>query len=119
MERVLGIGGVLFRAKDPERLMHWYACHLGVSWLQAAGPTIVAALAESTPYFGRSEQSFLLNFRVHNLDKMAAQLREAGIEVTRGHPHPVGRFARLHDPEGNPVELWEVALDLPGEGAVG
>jgi len=117
MERVLGIGGVLFRAKEPERLMRWYEQHLGVActgsaWLPERGPTVLAALPERTPYFGRMEQGFLLNFRVANLDRMAAQLREAGVVVTCGEPHPVGRFARLHDPEGNPIELWEATIDL-------
>src|SRR5690348_17765152 len=46
-------------------------------------------------------------FRSRDLDKMAAQLRTAGIEIKvdpQSYPH-VGRFARLHDPEGNPIEL--------------
>jgi glyoxylase I family protein len=36
-----------------------------------------------------------------------AQLRAAGIEVTVDpETYPNGRFARLNDPEGNPIELW-------------
>lgn len=30
MEKVSGIGGLFFRAKDPETLGQWYADHLGV-----------------------------------------------------------------------------------------
>ena len=51
----------------------------------------------------------MLNFRVRDLDKMAAQLRAAGIEIKLYPPDPTGRFARVHDPEGNPIELWQPA----------
>lgn len=52
----------------------------------------------------------MVNFRVRNLDAMIAQLRAAGIEVTPDPTaYPNGRFARLYDPEGNPIELWEPA----------
>jgi glyoxylase I family protein len=64
---------------------------------------------EDTDYFGDRAQGFMLNFRVRDLDAMIAQLREAGIEVeTRTEWNSeIGRFARIHDPEGNPVELWQ------------
>jgi predicted enzyme related to lactoylglutathione lyase len=51
----------------------------------------------------------MLNFRVRDLDKMAAQLQASGIEVKIYPPDPTGRFARVHDPEGNPIELWQPA----------
>jgi len=79
MEKVTGIGGLFFQARDPEALCRWYRDHLGVALtptsyddapsMQDAGPTVFAPFPEST--------------------------------------EPNGRFARLHDPEGNPVELWE------------
>jgi predicted enzyme related to lactoylglutathione lyase len=50
----------------------------------------------------------MVNFRVRSLDAMVAQLRAAGIAVAIDpEPYPNGRFARLHDPEGNPIELWQ------------
>ncbi len=118
MERVTGIGGLFFRAKDPGSLAKWYADHLGVDpvpsdydtppWQQAAGPTVFAPFPADTDYFGEREQGWMLNLRVRDLDAMAAQLRAAGIEVTFDtESYPNGRFARIHDPEGNPVELWE------------
>lgn len=118
MEKMNGIGGVFFRARDPEALKAWYADHLGVDsapvWMQAAGPTVFAPFAADTDYFP-ADKAFMLNFRVDDLEAMIAQLRAAGIAVeTRdewdAHPE-VGRFARIHDPEGNPVELWQ-----PGQG---
>ena len=52
----------------------------------------------------------MINLRVDDLDAMIAQLEAAGIAVeTRDEwdEPDVGRFARIHDPEGNPIELWE------------
>jgi glyoxylase I family protein len=117
-ERVDGIGGFFFKARDPKALTQWYSDHLGVTttptsygqepWTQAAGPTAFQPFAENTKYFGRAEQAFMLNFRVRNLDAMVAQLRRADIKVTVDpQSYPNGRFARLADPEGNPIELWE------------
>ena len=117
MERVTGIGGIFFRAQNPKALKEWYAQHLGVGpaspdnpydpWEQAAGPTVFEPFAANTEYFGRESQQWMINFRVRDLDAMAAQLRDAGIEVTIAPDESYGRFARLHDPEGNPIELWQ------------
>ena len=119
MEKVTGIGGFFFRAKDPKALMLWYKEHLGISlipasaeqspWQQEAGATAFAAFKETSTYFD-PQKGWMLNFRVRNLDKMAAQLQAAGTEVKIDpQTYPNGRFAHLHDPEGNPLELWEPA----------
>ena len=118
LERVEGIGGFFFKAQDPKALAQWYTDHLGVGpvptdygrepWQQTAGPTAFAAFPATTKYFGRAEQSFMLNFRVRNLDAMVAQLRRAGITVeVDPEKYPNGLFARLADPEGNPIQLWQ------------
>ena len=118
MEKVTGIGGLFFRAHDPKRLARWYQEHLGVTmtpssydepvWQQQAGPTVFAPFEEKTEYFGDMQKAWMVNFRVRDLEKMAAQLRAAGIEVKIDpQAYPNGRFARLHDPEGNPIELWQ------------
>jgi glyoxylase I family protein len=120
MEKVAGIGGLFFRAHDPKALGNWYQQHLGISltptseggtvWQQEAGPTAFSPFPETTKYFGDPQKVWMVNFRVHDLDKMVAQLRTAGIEVKDPESYPnIGRFARLHDPEGNPIELWEPA----------
>jgi predicted enzyme related to lactoylglutathione lyase len=110
-ERVLGIGGVFFRSRDPKKLAQWYQLNLGIDprvWQQAAGPTAFTPFAMDTEYFGSKEQAWMLNFRVRSLDAMVAQLQKANIEVkVDPEKYPYGRFARLHDPEGNPIELWE------------
>ena len=118
MERVIGIGGLFFRAKDPDSLGRWYQQHLGITlspttendpvWQQEAGPTVFCPFPEKTEYFGDPRQAFMVNFRVRDLDKMAAQLTAAGIEVKIDpQTYPNGRFAHLHDPEGNRIELWQ------------
>jgi predicted enzyme related to lactoylglutathione lyase len=117
VEKVTGIGGLFFRAKDPAALAKWYDEHLGVngqSWQQQAGPTAFAPFPQDTKYFGDAGKVWMLNFRVRNLDAMAAQLRAAGVTVEiNPETYPYGRFARLYDPEGNPVELWQPAPE-PG-----
>ena len=120
MEKVLAIGGMFFRARDPKAVGLWYQEHLGVTltptsyeklpWQQEAGPSGISPFPENTDYFGNPKQMWMLNFRVRNLDAMTAQLRGAGIAVeVDPQLYPNGRFARLYDPEGNPVELWEPA----------
>ncbi|HKM79439.1 MAG TPA: VOC family protein [Candidatus Acidoferrum sp.] len=67
-------------------------------------------ITETTTYFGDAGKVWMINFRVGNLDAMAAQLRAAGVSVEiDAQVYPNGRFARLYDPEGNPIELWEPA----------
>ncbi|MEO1242000.1 MAG: VOC family protein [Pseudomonadota bacterium] len=119
MEKVTGIGGVFFRAKDPGKLAQWYADNLGVSlvpksydepaWKQEAGTTVFSPFAADTKYFGPDmNQQWMINFRVRDLDAMVAQLRANGNDVeVNQEAYPNGRFARVYDPEGTPVELWE------------
>ena len=79
-------------------------------WEQEAGPTVFAPFPEASKYFGDAQKVWMVNFRVRDLDKMAAQLRAAGIEIKIDpQSAPNGRFARVHDPEGNPIELWQPA----------
>lgn len=117
-EKVAGIGGLFFRAETPAKLAQWYQENLGISlvpksydiepWHQEAGPTVFAPFSQDTEYFGNASKVWMVNFRVDDLDAMIAQLRNAGIEVTPDiQEYPNGRFARLYDPEGNPIELWE------------
>ena len=122
MQRVTGIGGFFFRARDPESLGKWYDDHLGVNpiptepgqspWTQEAGSTAFAPFEQDSAHFGDAAKVWMINFRVRDLDAMAAQLRAAGVAVkVDPEPYPYGRFARLQDPEGNPIELWEPQVD--------
>jgi glyoxylase I family protein len=118
MERVTGIGGFFFRAKDPKKLAKWYQDNLGVTmtpesydaeaWQQEAGTTVFAPFQHDTTYFGDMRLQWMINFRVRDLDKMAAQLRKNGAVVEiEAETYPNGRFAKTNDPEGNPIQLWQ------------
>lgn len=115
MAKATGIGGIFLRADDPDTLSAWYRRYLGIdmsagAWMQTAGPTVFAPFARDTDYFDADRQ-VMLNFRVDDLETLIAELDAAGIAVeTRAEwDSEIGRFARIHDPEGNPVELWQPA----------
>ncbi len=121
---VLGVGGIFFRAQDPEALSAWYRDQLGVgagcaaegtgepdewTWNVQGGPLVFAPFEAGTDYWPADKQ-FMLNLRVSDLDGLLAQLQVAGIEVTvkpEWDSPETGRFARIHDPEGHAIELWE------------
>ncbi len=118
MINVLGIGGIFFRAKDPEALGRWYEETFGINqvtdsyddpaWTQESGTTVFAPFKEDTIYFGNLDQQWMINFRVADLDVAVAALNDAGIAVeVAPERYPNGRFARLSDPEGNPIQLWQ------------
>ncbi|GGC31521.1 glyoxalase [Novosphingobium marinum] len=121
--RVLGIGGIFLRTDDPGGMAAWYRDNLGIvvtaagqpdpegnwTWRQDAGDTVFSMFERKTDYFPADRQ-VMLNLRVSGLDALVARLSAAGIGAERrdewDHPD-IGRFARIHDPEGNPIELWE------------
>ena len=118
MQRVTGIRGFFFRARDPAGLADWYEQRLGITpvpqsyeaevWRQQEGATVFAPFAQDSQMFGPPEQTWMINFRVDDLDGIADQLRQAGESVDVGPQlYPNGRFAQLSDPEGNRIQLWE------------
>ena len=118
MAKTTGIGGFFFRSHDTSALAAWYEKHLGVTelWNQDAGLTVFAPFKQTSTYFPADKQ-WMINFRVDDLDGMMAQLRAEGIAVeTRPDEWDTpetGRFARIHDPEGNQIELWEPSEPQP------
>ena len=120
---VLGMGGYFFRAQNPSVLKQWYKDKLGVGggigedpvtgltnewvWHCEAGPIAFEPFKADTDYFAADRQT-MINFRVRDLDGLMASLRDAGIAIEREETmEGVGRFARIQDPENNPIELWE------------
>ncbi len=118
MARAVGIGGIFFRAGDTKALADWYETHLGIPefWTQQAGFTVFSPFKRESDYFSADKQ-WMINLRVDDLDALVAQLGSAGIAVeTRPDEWDTpetGRFARIHDPEGNPIELWEPPPPAP------
>lgn len=128
MKRVTGIGGIFFSAKDPVALRSWYHRHLGIdiqewggtafSWTDASGDPVKGTTAwsigpaEGTP-FAPSRSSFMINYRVDDLDALLQALRDEGCEVLeQSDDTSYGKFGWVMDPEGNKVELWQPS---PGE----
>ncbi len=124
---VLGMGGLFFRAQDPDALSAWYRDHLGIGagcsatgesaaddwyWRTQGGPMVFAPFKATTDYFP-ADKAFMFNLRVSDLDGLIASLTAAGIGVeTRAEwdSPETGRFARINDPEGHAIELWEPPL---------
>ena len=118
MQRVTGIGGLFFRATDPDGLATWYEERLGVLtvprsyggevWTQQEGATVFAPFPQDSEMIGPPEHTWMINFRVDDLDAMVDQLRQAGESVeVDPERYPNGRFAELGDPEGNRIQLWQ------------
>jgi predicted enzyme related to lactoylglutathione lyase len=121
---VIGMGGYFFRAKDPAGLKAWYKEHLGVGggcgtdengqsnewvWFTQGGPMVFEPFKQDSDYF-RADKQAMINLRVTDLEALLEGLRAAGIEVETREEWDamgLGGFARIHDPEGNPIELWQ------------
>ena len=123
-ERVTGIGGVFFKAKDPKAQRTWYQEKLGIAmqdgfnfglflWRERQdasreGTTVWGLFPETTKHFAPSAAPFMINYRVRNLEALLAQLKSAGVTVDGKVVEDFnGKFAWVIDPEGNKIELWE------------
>lgn len=123
MDRVTGIGGIFFKARDPAALREWYRVHLGVpveAWGGAAfmwqtearpepkGCTIWSVGAQAETEFGPNGAPFMINYRVADLAALLAALRAEGCQVLdKTDDSEYGKFGWVIDPEGNKVELWQ------------
>ena len=123
MKRVTGLGGVFFKARDPKRMMEWYARHLGINmdpeygtsfeWRTTADPskkgfTAWSPFKEDTTYFEPSKKEFMMNYRVADLDGLLRALAEESVEIIgEVQVFDYGKFAHIGEPEGNKIELWE------------
>ncbi|MGI4792249.1 MAG: VOC family protein [Janthinobacterium lividum] len=122
MEKVTGIGGIFVKADNPTELQKWYQDKLGVpvgehgetvfEWREADAPeklgqTVWSLFPRESTYFDPSRASWMVNYRVENMERMLAQLREAGVTIEGEMNEEYGHFAWVLDPEGNKIELWE------------
>jgi predicted enzyme related to lactoylglutathione lyase len=119
MKRVIGIGGIFFRAQDAKALADWYERHLGIEFggktyanfefqEDEKGSTAFSIFKQDTEYFAPSEKQFMLNLRVENLDELSKVLREEGMQVFgETDTGDYGKFGYILDPEGNKIELWQ------------
>ncbi len=130
MKRVTGLGGIFFKSKEPKELTSWYDKHLGLNfgkntwstfkWRERNNPdqigrTEFSLFPESTDYYAPSNSSFMLNFRVENLEELIEILRGEGVTIVGDiEVYEYGKFGWILDPEGNKIELWE-PIDEPLE----
>ncbi len=125
MKRVTGIGGIFFKSSDPKQLGAWYRDHLGLDvsdWGGAIFPwggpeseqgmTIWSPFAQDTDKMAPGTASFMINFRVADLDALLAALRAEGCNVLdKTESSDFGKFGWVIDPDGNKIELWEPPAD--------
>jgi predicted enzyme related to lactoylglutathione lyase len=122
MKRVTGIGGIFFKCKDPNKVKDWYKKHLGLDtdqygtsfeWREGAdatkkGFTQWSPFSETTTYFGPSDQEYMINYRVENLEQLVEQLKAEGVTMADEiETFEYGKFVHIIDLEGNKTELWE------------
>lgn len=122
MKRVTGIGGVFFKSEDPKKLKEWYNKHLGLQtdaygtnfiWRHGEdgskkGHTQWSPFKADAKYFNPSEKSFMINYRVEDLEKLVALLKEEGVTILdKIETFEYGKFVHILDGEGNKIELWE------------
>ena len=123
MQRVTGIGGIFFKANDPVALRAWYQTHLGLdvqAWGGAAlrwadgtgqpvaGTTLWNVTGADSDDFAPGKPSFMINYRVANLEGLLQALRREGCTVLdKTDESDFGKFGWVTDPEGNRIELWQ------------
>ncbi|MNJ84356.1 Glyoxalase-like domain protein [compost metagenome] len=124
MKRVVGIGGIFFKCKDPEKINEWYKTHLGMDtgpygatfeWKEdddstKKGTTQWSPFSETTKYFEPSTREFMINYRVEDLEALIVELKKEGVTILdEMATYEYGKFVHILDIEGNKIELWEPA----------
>ena len=119
MGKVTGIGGVFFKADDPEALYQWYEKHLGIKrqhgyvafeWRDDPDKEACTAWSifkKQSDYFSPGVSPMMINYRVDDLDGLIATMSAEGVAIEKREDSDYGRFAWVMDPEGNKIELWE------------
>ena len=122
MKRVVGIGGIFFKAKDPEALRAWYQRHLGIDvqawggtafpWDRPGGVTVWSIFPDTSEHVAPSPSPFMVNYVVEDLHAVLDALRAEGCAVdAKVDESDYGKFGWVMDPEGNRVELWQPPED--------
>jgi len=120
MAKVVGLGGVFFKAADPAKLGQWYQKWLDLpvehpfgailkhEKLPADGYSVWTPFKQDTTYFAPSDRTFMVNLIVDDLDGCLERVRQGGATVMpEVEDSEFGRFGWFLDPEGNKVELWQ------------
>lgn len=125
MAKVVGLGGIFYKAADPAKTASWYREMLGLGgewgialrWADDGGEdpySLLSAFKAGTDYFDPSPQPFMINLRVDDLDAMAGELEAKGVEILGRQDEEYGKFAWIMDPDGIKIELWQQKGPAPG-----
>jgi len=121
-KKVTGVGGIFFKAKNPDSLRTWYCTHLGLATNEYGsmfefrladkpeekGYLQWSPFSEKTKYFAPSQKEFMINYRVENLEELLEELRAGGVTILDTvETYDYGKFVHILDPENNKIELWE------------
>lgn len=116
MAKVLGVGGVFFKAEDLQAVRDWYARVLGFEVSEwggaifphpAVGKVAWSVFDGDTQHFAPSAAPFMINYIVDDLDGVMDRARAEGVEPLSREDGEYGRFAWVMDPAGVKVELWQ------------
>lgn len=121
--KVIGVGGIFFKCKEPKLVKQWYKDHLGINadqygakfeWQEGnrKGTLQWSPFKETTKYFEPSAKDFMINYRVENLPELVAQLKSQNVAIVDTmETYDYGKFIHIMDVEGNKIELWEPNYD--------
>ena len=124
MAKITGLGGIFYKVEDPERTRAWYQEMLGIGgewgahfrWAdepQDDPYSLASPFKASTDYFEPSQSSFMVNYRVDDLDVFVEALKAKGIELLGSQDEDYGKFAWIVDCDGIKIELWQQAGPAP------
>ena len=124
MAKITGLGGIFYKVEDPERTRTWYQEMLGIGgewgahfrWAdepQDDPYSLASPFKASTDYFDPSQSSFMVNYRVDDLDVFVEALKAKGIELLGSQDEDYGKFAWIVDCDGIKIELWQQAGPAP------
>lgn len=117
MAKITGLGGIFHVVKDPEATRAWYKDVLGLEgehgpvlrWSEESheAPFSLVSHFSDNQYLAPSQQNFMVNFRVDDLDGFVEALKSKGIEILGQIDEPYGKFAWILDCDGVKLEFWE------------
>ena len=123
MAKVLGVGGVFFKANDSKKLADWYQKTLNIEigeygavfkpeTIPPTGYTAFGIFKAETKYFDvpdkTQQQPYLINFMVDDLFAMLIKIEKNGGKlIGKPEEYDYGKFGWFADPEGNKIELWQ------------
>lgn len=124
MAKIIGVGSIFIRSRDPDELYAWYSRCLGdcrpasreVTAAELSPTTsdpLLCSIVDGDPsstQYGRKD--FTFNLIVNDVDTALRDIADAGGTIVgEAETGDRGRFGWFIDPEGNKIELWQPKLN--------